>query len=137
MSKLQELIDEFCNDGVKYKSIDELLKSKKLLIVTPSFKVKKNEYKSKGKIPIVSQEIEKISGYYDDFDKNIPKDKYICFGDHSEHIKFIDFPFVQGADGLKIIKANNANINAKFIFYAISNNYNRYNNYERHFKYLC
>ena len=137
MSKLQELIDEFCNDGVKYKSIDELLKAKKLLIVTPSFKVKKNEYKSKGKIPIVSQEIEKISGYYDDFDKNIPKDKYICFGDHSEHIKFIDFPFVQGADGLKIIKANNANINAKFIFYAISNNYNRYNNYERHFKYLC
>ncbi len=137
MSKLEVLIEKLCPNGVEYKSIDELLKLKKLLIVTPSFKVKKNEYRLKGKIPIVSQEIEKISGYYDDFDKNIPKDKYICFGDHSEHIKFIDFSFVQGADGLKIIKTNDENNNAKFIFYAISNNYNRYNNYERHFKYLC
>ena len=46
-------------------------------------------------------------------DKNISKDNYVLFGDHSEHIKFVDFAFVQGADGLKILKCDESKIIAK------------------------
>lgn len=136
MTKLEELIKELCPNGVEYKTVEELIKGRLLLIVTPSIKIKRNHYAVSGITPIISQEIEFISGYCDFIDENIPKDKYLCFGDHSEHIKFIDFSFVQGADGLKIIKNNCDYIDLKYIYYAVSNNYIRHDNYERHYKYF-
>ena len=136
MSRLEELIEKLCPEGVEYKKIDNLIKDKLIKTVTPSFKVKRNDYKSEGIIPIVSQEIEHISGYYDIADKNIEKNNYVCFGDHSEHIKYIDFAFVQGADGLKIMTSDEQVLIAKYFYYCICNYYHRHNNYERHFKYL-
>ena len=71
-----------------------------------------------------------IAGYTD---KNIPfveNGQYIIFGDHSEHIKYIDFSFVQGADGLKILKPKYGN--AKYIYYAFQNFYEKELNYKRH-----
>ncbi|MDE3972806.1 restriction endonuclease subunit S, partial [Glaesserella parasuis] len=55
----------------------------------------------------------------------------IIFGDHSEHIKYVNFSFIQGADGLKILKPKN-NGNAKYIYYAFQNFYNKELNYKRH-----
>ena len=106
MTKLEELINELCPNGVEYKTINELFDEKSINCITPSFKIKRNDYKTNGLIPIVSQEAEYISGYCDLEDKRIENSEYVCFGDHSENIKYIDFQFVQGADGLKIIKSN-------------------------------
>ena len=137
MSKLEELIKEYCPNGVEYKTMEELFQEKIISSITPSFKVKRNDYKDTGECPIISQEEEYISGYYDRVDKNIGDNEYVCFGDHSEHIKYVNFRFVQGADGLKIITSNNKKwLNTKFLYYAISNFYKKRNNYERHFKYL-
>ena len=61
----------------------------------------------------------------------------MCFGDHSEHIKYINFSFVQGADGLKIMTTNSTKINPRYFYHACSSYYVRRNNYERHFKYFC
>ncbi|MCQ2736769.1 MAG: restriction endonuclease subunit S, partial [bacterium] len=133
--KLNRLIKELCPDGVEYKEIGNLIK-KTIKTITPSIKIKKNDYKNTGNTPIISQEIEYISGYCDFQDNNIKQNNYICFGDHSEHIKYINFPFVQGADGLKILTTDELVLNAKYFYYAISNFYIRHNNYERHFKYL-
>ena len=110
---------------------------KVLKAITPSIKIKSNEYKILGKYPIVSQELDFISGYTDEEDKNINIDQYVCFGDHSEHIKYVPFKFVQGADGLKIIKTENKSIiSPKYFYYNILNFYEKHNNYERHYKYL-
>lgn len=136
MSKLEELINELCPDGVEYKKIDVLLKEKHIKLITPSIKLKSKDYLEEGLIPIVSQELEYISGYTNVSDNNLPEDKYVCFGDHSEHIKYIDFQFVQGADGLKIFKSCNDELNIKYIYYVFCNFYTRHNNYERHTKYL-
>ena len=136
MSRLDELIQELCPNGVEYKNLDELIKNKNVTTVTPSFKIKRNDYKSSGRYPIVSQEEEYISGYTNEYDDRIMNGKYICFGDHSEHIKYIDFSFVQGADGLKIMQTDENYIIPKYFYYSISNFYIRRNNYERHFKYL-
>jgi type I restriction enzyme S subunit len=136
MNKLEQLIKELCPNGVEFIDIKCLLKSNIVTTITPSIKIKRNDYKEFGTTPIVSQEEEFISGYCDMVDRNIPKNNYICFGDHSEHIKYIAFSFVQGADGLKIIRINENAILAKYLYYAICNFYKKHNNYERHFKYL-
>ncbi|MCI8621600.1 MAG: restriction endonuclease subunit S [Clostridia bacterium] len=137
MNKLENLIKKLCSNGAEFKSINDLLKSGELKIITPSFKIKRNDYCKDGKIPIISQEAEYISGYSNEIDKKISAGEYICFGDHSEHIKYIDFKFVQGADGLKIIKTNSNKLSMKYLYYAVSSKYSRHNNYERHFKYFA
>lgn len=137
MSKLDELILELCQRNVEYISISKLIKQKKVVTITPSIKIKKNDYLPAGTTPIVSQEVEYISGYCNQNDKNIPKGNYVCFGDHSEHIKYIDFAFVQGADGLKILRTDESILSARYLFHAASNFYCRHNNYERHFKYFA
>ena len=136
MSKLDELIAELCPDGVEFFTVKELTKKKTIKTKTPSIKIKRNDYQENGITPIISQELEYISGYCDFIDNSIPKNNYVCFGDHSEHIKFVDFAFVQGADGLKIMSLDEEKLMAKFFYYAISSFYVRHNNYERHFKYL-
>ena len=137
MSKLEELIQKLCPNGVEYTKLADLIKKREFLIVTPTVKVKRNDYMPSGKTPIISQELEYISGYSDLADSHIPNGEYICFGDHSEHIKYVNFSFVQGADGLKIIKNNSKKLGLKYFYYAICNNYIKHNNYERHFKYFA
>ena len=67
MSRLDELIQKLCPNGVEYKNFDELIKNKNVTTVTPSFKIKRNDYKSSGSYPIVSQEEEYISGYTNEY----------------------------------------------------------------------
>lgn len=137
MSKLEELIKEFCPNGVEYISVEELLKEKTIASITPSLKIKRNDYKDFGEIAIISQEEEYISGYCNILDKKIVDGQYVCFGDHTENVKYVDFRFVQGADGLKIICCNNKEkIDIKYFYYAVCNFYKRHNNYERHYKYF-
>ena len=139
MSKIDELIKEMCPNGVEYKPIGELKDKGIVKLITPSIKIKRNYYEEVGTTPIISQEVEYISGYSNVIDKNIILGEYVCFGDHTENIKYVDFAFVQGADGLKILTVERYltdYLNVKYFYYAISNFYYRHNNYERHFKYL-
>ena len=136
MNRLDELVRAVCPDGVNHIAIGKLIKQKRIITITPSIKIKRNDYLTEGATPIISQEAEYISGYCNLTDKNILKDSYVCFGDHSEHIKFIDFAFVQGADGLKIMRTDETVLSARYLFHAASNFYCRHNNYERHFKYF-
>ena len=39
-----------------------------------------------------------------------PQTPVIVFGDHTTIIKYIDFPFVVGADGTKILKAKQGSL---------------------------
>ena len=87
-------------------------------------------YRETGKIPIIDQGIEFIAGYTDENLEPVKADRYIVFGDHSEHIKYIDFAFIQGADGLKILKT--ISDNSKYVYYAFLNFYQKELNYKRH-----
>ena len=137
MSELERLIQELCPNGVKYLAVGELIKRKIIKTITPTLKIKRNDYKESGNTPIISQEAEYISGYCNSVDKNIPTRKYVCFGDHSEHLKYVDFAFVQGADGLKIMHTDENILLARYFYHSTSCFYKRHNNYERHFKYFC
>ena len=136
MTHLEQLIQDLCPNGVHWYSVNDLIKQKIVHTVSASIKLKRNQYLTEGTTPIISQEEEFISGYTNITDKNICQREYVCFGDHSEHIKYIDFAFVQGADGLKIMYCNQDALSAKYFYYTVSNFYKKHCNYERHFKYL-
>ena len=96
----------------------------------------KRDYKEKGIFPIVSQEIELINGYTDDSNNVINGDEgLIGFGDHTRTIKYIDFEFVKGADGLKVLKVNKE-INPKYFYFWIKSLNLKDLGYARHFKLL-
>jgi type I restriction enzyme S subunit len=110
---------------VEWKTLGEVV-----LTVTAPVKLNKNTYGNIGKIPVIDQGITFIAGYTDEDFATVEAGEYVIFGDHSEHIKYVDFSFIQGADGLKILKSKVDS--TKFIYYALANFYKRENNYKRH-----
>jgi type I restriction enzyme S subunit len=58
-----------------------------------------------GNYPVVSQGCNLIDGYSNDSSKVITDLPLIMFGDHTRNVKYIDFPFVIGADGTKFHKS--------------------------------
>ena len=68
-------------------------------------KVQKGEYLSSGLYPIIDQGQEFIGGFTND-PSNLVKGEgpWIVFGDHTRALKFVDFPFCLGADGVKVLQ---------------------------------
>lgn len=68
-------------------------------------RIKQKDYLVKGKLAVVDQGQELIGGYTNDVEKSysgaLP---IVIFGDHTRCIKFVDFPFAQGADGVKVLR---------------------------------
>ena len=87
---------------------NRILLGELITTITPPKKIQSSYYKKEGKYPIIDQSVDYICGYSDDDDAviNIEKDDLVIFGDHTCIIKFVNFPFVQGADGIKIIKSS-------------------------------
>lgn len=68
-------------------------------------KIQSKAYLSDGKYSVVDQGQELIGGYTDDKDMLYSgKLPVIIFGDHTRCVKLIDFPFAQGADGVKVLR---------------------------------
>lgn len=68
-------------------------------------KIKQKDYLEKGKIPVIDQGQEFIGGFTNDEDKFIDCElPVIVFGDHTKVVKFVNFKFAPGADGVKVIK---------------------------------
>lgn len=69
-----------------------------------SDKLQRGSYLPTGQYPVVDQGQKAIAGWTDDADllcrSSLP---LIVFGDHTRIVKLVDFPFVIGADGAKIL----------------------------------
>lgn len=107
-------------------------------IVTPQKKVPTLEYRKIGLFPIIDQSLKHIAGYSDDKTAllNIHKCDYIIFGDHTCSIKLINFPFIQGADGIKIFYSNNQCLHTHFLYQYLLAYPIHPNGYKRHFSEL-
>lgn len=74
--------------------------------ISPHVGYKQKEYKEKGRVPIVDQGSSMIGGYTDELDRLLSfKHPVIVFGDHTRRVKFVDFDFAVGADGVKVLGA--------------------------------
>ncbi len=100
-------------------------------------KIKKSNLLLLGKYPVIDQGKDLIAGYIDDENALIKtKGQHIIFGDHTRIFKFIDFPFVMGADGIKVLKLRDDNNFLKYIYYFFQTLNIPDTGYNRHFKYL-
>ena len=80
-------------------------------------KIQRKDFLESGEYPIVSQEDVFINGYWNDHgDVFRIKHPVVIFGDHTRVLKFIDFDFVVGADGVKILQPKEFLI-PKFFYY--------------------
>lgn len=115
----------------------ELLPFAKLCeTVTPKVKIKRKDYLSEGKHPIVSQESDLVSGYWNDGNALMQFDNpVVVFGDHTRCLKFVDFDFVVGADGTKILRPFDS-IDSLYLYYGLRSIPMAEKGYARHFRFL-
>lgn len=107
--------------------------------LVPPKKLQSNDYKETGKYPIIDQSQDFICGYSDDDSALINKNakELIVFGDHTCVLKFIDFPFIQGADGIKIFKPKRADeIDVRYLYQYLIFSHIESKEYKRHFSEL-
>lgn len=134
-----KILENIFGENSSYKSYYENYVCIKDLINTISTRnkeVKTQQIKNKGKYPVVSQSQLLIDGYYDDETKLIMDFPLIIFGDHTRCVKYINFAFIPGADGTKLLKP--INLDSKYLYYGIIYASNKiYNDgYARHFSKL-
>ena len=83
-------------------------------ISSKPYQILKSQIQESGKYPVVSQSAKHIEGFTDScnvFSHSLP---CILFGDHTRVVKYIDFDFVVGADGVKI---QCPKVNARWAYY--------------------
>ena len=99
-------------------------------------KIQRSAYLPEGAIPIIDQGQEFIAGYTNDLEVayrgTLP---VVLFGDHTRALKYIDFPFAAGADGIKVLEPCRE-IEARFLWYFLRSQTLPNDGYSRHFKHL-
>lgn len=109
-------------------SFDNLTDSKK--------KIQQKDYLQEGNIPIIDQGKDVIGGYTNDekmaYTEKLP---VIIFGDHTRNVKYIDFIFAQGADGVKVLRAKDFLLPLAFYYSMLNLNIPNMG-YRRHFPFL-
>ena len=109
-----------------YKSIVKNISSK-------PFQILQSEINDKGSYPVISQSCNYIEGFTDSAEKLFQSQESIIFGDHTRNVKYLNFPFVVGADGVKILQTEAC---CKYIYYFTifaANNFIQDKGYSRHY----
>lgn len=110
----------------------------KKVSISPEKKTKQKDYLPKGQLPIIDQGQQLVGGYSDNLHLqlscNLP---VIVFGDHTRAVKYVDFPFGAGADGIKVLEPADG-IYPKFLYYATQYLVLRLEDrgYARHYQYI-
>jgi type I restriction modification DNA specificity domain protein len=109
-------------------------------VPSKQYQILESEVKQDSRFPVISQSKAYSIGFTDSEEKLYRhEDPVVIFGDHTTEIKFVDFDFVVGADGVKIFKPITSVITAKFLFYVLqfySRDLHKVGGYSRHYKFI-
>ncbi|MBP6749881.1 MAG: restriction endonuclease subunit S [Xanthomonadaceae bacterium] len=104
--------------------------------VVYSAKVQRKDFLAEGAYPIVSQEEAFINGFWDQEADIFRVDRpLVVFGDHTRILKYIDFDFVLGADGVKVLKPKSF-LHPRFFYYQLHTAKVDSLGYARHYRLL-
>ncbi|MDX4047699.1 restriction endonuclease subunit S [Aliarcobacter skirrowii] len=120
---------EFCEWGEK--KLDDILKT----VSTKLYQIKSSDILSEGLFKVVDQGQKTIAGYSNDTEKVYSSGDIIVYGDHTTIVKYIDFDFIVGADGTKLLNTTKDN-NLKYMYYNLVFNNIEAEGYKRHFSIL-
>lgn len=124
------------NENVKQSKFEMVSVEDLIEDVKYTTKILKSDFLNFGKYPIIDQSEDFIAGYWDKDDDIFKISKpLIVFGDHTRIFKFIDFDFVLGADGVKLLQPKEI-ILPKYFYYCLRNLEIRNLGYSRHYKEL-
>ncbi|WP_211371595.1 restriction endonuclease subunit S [Altericroceibacterium indicum] len=99
-------------------------------------KIPRKSFLASGPVPIVSQEADFINGYWEnEADAVKVSEPLVVFGDHTQVLKLIDFDFVVGADGVKLLKPKQF-LDARFLKYFLEANPFPSLGYARHYRHI-
>jgi type I restriction enzyme S subunit len=88
-------------------------------------------------LAVVDQGRDFIAGYTNDLGYQFKSDALpvVVFGDHTKAVKYIDFPFAMGADGVKVLKPT-TDCEPKYLYHFLRQAKIPDAGYSRHFKFL-
>ena len=76
-------------------------------------KLQRRDYQQTGQFPVIDQGKELVAGYSDDESLvTHTETPVIVFGDHTRIVKYVDFPFIAGADGSRVFMAKEGFVTA-------------------------
>lgn len=96
----------------------------------------------RGRFPVVTQSKNSlIDGYSEEESKLVPKAflPLLVFGDHTRFLKYVDFQFIVGADGTKLIRPKDDGfVNCSYLYYVLRALVpeTKDRGYSRHFQFL-
>ena len=104
--------------------------------ITPPIKIQKTAFGAAGRFPIIDQSQDAIAGWTDDEAALVrPIKPLVVFGDHTCAIKFVETPFAQGADGIKILQTVEG-LDPRFLFQVLRARPLESDGYQRHWSKL-
>ena len=116
MSRLEELIQELCPDGVEYKKIGELAEYEQPL----NYIVKSTDYNDNFDTPVLTAGQTFILGYTSETSGVYAATKenpVIIFDDFTGAFKWVDFPFKVKSSAMKMIKAKRSLTSLRYVFH--------------------
>lgn len=99
-------------------------------------KLQQKAYSANGTYPVIDQGEAFIGGYTSNKSLlSLVAPPIVLFGDHTRCVKYIDFQFVQGADGTKVLKPKHG-INPHYAYYVMKAIKLPDKGYSRHMKFV-
>ena len=118
MTKLEELINELCPDGVEFVPIKEITEFEQ----PTKFIVKSTDYRDDFNTPVLTAGQTFILGYTNETDgiyNASKKHPVIIFDDFTGAFKWVDFPFKVKSSAMKIISANKDVTTLRYIYHVM------------------
>lgn len=128
----QRRFPEFAQSpGWDHAKVADLVKT-----VSPPKKLTTSMYLADGRFPIIDQSQSYICAWTDDDEAVITRPlPVIVFGDHTCALKFVNRPFAQGADGIKILTARR-HVSTVYLYHQLTYRPVVMEEYKRHFSTL-
>lgn len=98
-------------------------------------KIPKTEFGNEGSIPIIDQSQNFIAGYTETDDFYVGILPVVVYGDHTNNLKYVDFKFICGADGTKVLVPKKT-VSARYSYYLLERFKPETQGYRRHFPIL-
>ena len=116
MSRLQELINELCPDGVEYKKVGDVTFYEQ----PTKYIVKSTNYSDDFNIPVLTAGQSFILGYTNETDgifEATKQEPVIIFDDFTGAFKWVDFPFKVKSSAMKLITSNEDVVLSRYLYH--------------------
>ena len=119
MNKFEELIKEYCPDGVPFAKVSDITEYEQ----PTKYLVNSTEYNDEYKIPVLTAGQTFILGYTNENKGIYPASKQnpvIIFDDFTGAFKWVDFPFKAKSSAMKMITAIKSKVLIRYLYHYMS-----------------